>query len=337
MERGVDTNVLIAAFRSRTGAAAEVVRLIRRRELTMVVTVALFIEYEAVLTRPEHLARAGITAAEAETALDVLADRAAPTTGVNLMMSLSLLLLFVVLLSFIGSISALCLNILGAKAKWAASAGATGSIVSLFLLGLTFDREDDQTAAKLDTLRQEMCAEQTGTIKPPSREPSKSGLAEGSVGERGSGQIAGAASTEELEARRRAEVAKAEEIAAREHAKEARAGEEEAHQRADVASREEATARERAELAKTEQAEAQQRAELARREEAHARHRADAARAEEMEARQQAELARAAEVEWRKRADAAKADADAATRKPATPVIIRGGRKSLAVSPTPTR
>jgi hypothetical protein len=50
--------------------------------------------------------------------------------------------------------------------------------------------------------------------------------------------------------RRRAEVAKAEEVEAREHANEARAGEEEAHQRADVASREEATARERAELAK---------------------------------------------------------------------------------------
>jgi hypothetical protein len=57
----------------RTGAAAEVVRLIRRRELTMVATVALFVEYEAVLTRPEHLARAEITAAEAEIALDVLA------------------------------------------------------------------------------------------------------------------------------------------------------------------------------------------------------------------------------------------------------------------------
>ena len=74
----LDTNVLIAAFRSRTGAAAEVVRLIRRRELTMVATVALVLEYEAVLTRPEHLARAEITAAEAEIALDVLAAAAEP-------------------------------------------------------------------------------------------------------------------------------------------------------------------------------------------------------------------------------------------------------------------
>jgi hypothetical protein len=37
----------------------------------MVATVALFLEYEAVLTRPEHLAKAGITVAEAEIVLDM--------------------------------------------------------------------------------------------------------------------------------------------------------------------------------------------------------------------------------------------------------------------------
>jgi putative PIN family toxin of toxin-antitoxin system len=74
----LDTNVLVTAIRSRTGAAAEVVRLIRQRELTMVATVALFLEYEAVLTRPEHLARGGITVVEAEIALDVLAAVAEP-------------------------------------------------------------------------------------------------------------------------------------------------------------------------------------------------------------------------------------------------------------------
>lgn len=68
----MDTNVLVAAFRSRTGAAAEVVRLIRRRQLTMIATVALFVEYEAVLTRPEHLAKAEMTLVEAAVALDVL-------------------------------------------------------------------------------------------------------------------------------------------------------------------------------------------------------------------------------------------------------------------------
>jgi putative PIN family toxin of toxin-antitoxin system len=74
----LDTNVLVAAFRSRTGASAETLRLISRRELTIVATVALFLEYEAVLTRPEHLARAGMTLAEAQRALDVLAAVAEP-------------------------------------------------------------------------------------------------------------------------------------------------------------------------------------------------------------------------------------------------------------------
>lgn len=69
----LDTNVVVTAFRSPTGAAAEVLRLIRRRELTMLATVALFLEYEAVLARPEHLERAKMTVAEANNALDVLA------------------------------------------------------------------------------------------------------------------------------------------------------------------------------------------------------------------------------------------------------------------------
>jgi len=74
----LDTNVLVTAFRSRSGAAAEVVRLIRRREFTMLATVGLFVEYEAVLTRPEHLTSAGMTVAEANLALDVLAAVAEP-------------------------------------------------------------------------------------------------------------------------------------------------------------------------------------------------------------------------------------------------------------------
>jgi putative PIN family toxin of toxin-antitoxin system len=69
----LDTNVLVTAFRGRTGAAAEVVRLIRQRELTMVATVALFLEYEAVLSREEHLTVAEMTVGEMENALDVLA------------------------------------------------------------------------------------------------------------------------------------------------------------------------------------------------------------------------------------------------------------------------
>lgn len=74
----LDTNVLVTAFRSPAGAAAEVVRLVRRRELTMLATVALFLEYEAVLTRPEHLSQAKMTMAEANNALNVLAALVEP-------------------------------------------------------------------------------------------------------------------------------------------------------------------------------------------------------------------------------------------------------------------
>jgi putative PIN family toxin of toxin-antitoxin system len=69
----VDTNVVVTAFQSPSGATAEVIRSIRRGELTMLATVALFLEYEAVLTRPEHLAKAEMTIAQANRALDVLA------------------------------------------------------------------------------------------------------------------------------------------------------------------------------------------------------------------------------------------------------------------------
>ncbi len=44
----------------------------------MVATVALFVEYEAVLTRPEHLAKAEMTLLDAAVALDVLAAVAEP-------------------------------------------------------------------------------------------------------------------------------------------------------------------------------------------------------------------------------------------------------------------
>jgi predicted nucleic acid-binding protein len=48
----VDTNVLVAALRSRRGTAFEVVRRVRIGELTPVITVALFLEYEEILKRP---------------------------------------------------------------------------------------------------------------------------------------------------------------------------------------------------------------------------------------------------------------------------------------------
>ena len=43
----------------------------------MAISVALLLEYEAVICRPEHLAAAGQTAEDAQTLIDVIADFAA--------------------------------------------------------------------------------------------------------------------------------------------------------------------------------------------------------------------------------------------------------------------
>ena len=56
MERVVlDTDVVVAAMRSRTGASAEVLRLAGAGRLRLLVSVPLILEYEAVTTRPEQL------------------------------------------------------------------------------------------------------------------------------------------------------------------------------------------------------------------------------------------------------------------------------------------
>lgn len=52
----LDTNVLIAASRSRNGASFALLTRLRDRVFTPLVSVPLMLEYEAVLKRPEHLA-----------------------------------------------------------------------------------------------------------------------------------------------------------------------------------------------------------------------------------------------------------------------------------------
>ena len=74
----LDTNVLVAALRSKVGASAEIVRAAHEGRLSAIANVALFAEYEAVLTRPEHVAAAGVTPADVNDALDALAARIEP-------------------------------------------------------------------------------------------------------------------------------------------------------------------------------------------------------------------------------------------------------------------
>lgn len=74
----LDTNVLVAALRSKHGASAEILRTAYDGRLTVIANVALFAEYEAVLTRPEHLAAGGVTHGDVIDALDNLAGKIEP-------------------------------------------------------------------------------------------------------------------------------------------------------------------------------------------------------------------------------------------------------------------
>jgi len=69
----LDTNVLVAAVRSPGGASAELVSQVLQRKVKALCSVPLFMEYEAVLLRPEPLVAAGVQAHEVINFLDVLA------------------------------------------------------------------------------------------------------------------------------------------------------------------------------------------------------------------------------------------------------------------------
>jgi putative PIN family toxin of toxin-antitoxin system len=74
----LDTDVIVAAIRSTSGASAEIVRRVLRREMRIEMSVALVLEYEAVATRAEHLQAGGLSEAEATNLIDALAGVADP-------------------------------------------------------------------------------------------------------------------------------------------------------------------------------------------------------------------------------------------------------------------
>jgi putative PIN family toxin of toxin-antitoxin system len=70
----LDTDVLVASLRSAQGASREIIRMIGRKEIVAIASVATMIEYEAVLKRPEHLQAANLTAVQVDRLLDALAS-----------------------------------------------------------------------------------------------------------------------------------------------------------------------------------------------------------------------------------------------------------------------
>ena len=74
----LDTAVMVAAFESATGASRRLVLDVLDGQATMLLSTSLMLEYEAVLTRPEMLARSGLTVPDVLEVLDELALRCTP-------------------------------------------------------------------------------------------------------------------------------------------------------------------------------------------------------------------------------------------------------------------
>ena len=74
----LDTDVIVAAFRSDRGASRQLLLAVLDRKVVMLVSVPLMLEYEAVLKRPEQLDAIGVSADEIDTVLDALAAVAQP-------------------------------------------------------------------------------------------------------------------------------------------------------------------------------------------------------------------------------------------------------------------
>ena len=69
---------MVAALRSDRGASRQLLAGALDRGIDLLVSVPLMVEYEAVLTRPEHLAASGLTVAQVNEVLDALAHVGVP-------------------------------------------------------------------------------------------------------------------------------------------------------------------------------------------------------------------------------------------------------------------
>jgi len=69
----LDADVVVAAMRSPSGASAAILMAARSGRVTLLATVALFIEYEAICQRAEHREAAGLDRSETKLFLDGLA------------------------------------------------------------------------------------------------------------------------------------------------------------------------------------------------------------------------------------------------------------------------
>ena len=69
----LDTDVLVAAVRSDRGASRALLISALERRYPLLASVPLMLQYESVLTRPEHLTAAGISAGDVEVLFNAIA------------------------------------------------------------------------------------------------------------------------------------------------------------------------------------------------------------------------------------------------------------------------
>lgn len=74
----MDTDVVVAAFRSDRGASRQLLLAGLNRRITLLLSVPLMLEYEAVLTRPEQIAGIGLSRSEIGAVLDAISAVAHP-------------------------------------------------------------------------------------------------------------------------------------------------------------------------------------------------------------------------------------------------------------------
>ena len=74
----MDTDAIVAAMRSPTGASAAIIRQARRGKIALLLSVPLAMEYEAVCVRPEHQLAAGLSEQEVRIFVDAIIAIAEP-------------------------------------------------------------------------------------------------------------------------------------------------------------------------------------------------------------------------------------------------------------------
>ncbi len=74
----LDTDVIVAAMRSRRGASAAILRAARQGQTTLLVSVALAMEYEAVCREAEHRLASGLSDREVDVFLAAVIALAEP-------------------------------------------------------------------------------------------------------------------------------------------------------------------------------------------------------------------------------------------------------------------